>query len=273
MRGDELLNKMELIDPAYIESADSSPTAAKHRPLKWVLLAACVCLLAGSVAAMAVQGFGTRLLESFTLHSEPGEDYEESGFRLHVEIEKISPEALHGKIAEAPARIREQYAAYLPHMSHSPGHWQVSFASRSEAYDYIGFKGLNHLPWNLAEEYTSVSVHGTENGDILFVTAETLYLEGDIHLQFYANLYTENWEDAVTLHTATTEYAEFSESFHTTSTNKTLHVIECSALKSGYRTLDGYMVENDVLYQLHIAYRKKDESRARELLHEWAELF
>lgn len=50
MRGDELLNKMELIDPAYVEAAEEKP--AKHRVswVKWGGIAACftVAVLAGA---------------------------------------------------------------------------------------------------------------------------------------------------------------------------------------------------------------------------------
>ena len=44
MRGTELLDKMDLADPAYVEAADSPPK--HHRPswVRWGALAACLCL-------------------------------------------------------------------------------------------------------------------------------------------------------------------------------------------------------------------------------------
>ena len=54
MNGNELLNKMELIDPAYIEAADAQPNARRHVRIKWGALAACICLaIAIAVPAMA----------------------------------------------------------------------------------------------------------------------------------------------------------------------------------------------------------------------------
>ena len=54
MNGNELLEKMELIDPAYIEAADIEPECRKKRPIRWGLLAACIALaLAIAVPAMA----------------------------------------------------------------------------------------------------------------------------------------------------------------------------------------------------------------------------
>ena len=44
MRGDSLLDKMELIDPAYVEAADEVPKRKKRGWIKWGSLAACLCL-------------------------------------------------------------------------------------------------------------------------------------------------------------------------------------------------------------------------------------
>lgn len=45
MRGNELLDKMELIEPAYIEAADKKPKARKSIWIKWGAVAACFCLV------------------------------------------------------------------------------------------------------------------------------------------------------------------------------------------------------------------------------------
>lgn len=55
MRGNEFLDKMELIDPAYIKAADAKPKK-KNVWLKWGAMAACFCLLlAGAFALSDVQ--------------------------------------------------------------------------------------------------------------------------------------------------------------------------------------------------------------------------
>lgn len=54
MRGNELLDKMELIDPAYVEAADATPKRRKTAWGKWGTLAACFCLVFSlAVPAMA----------------------------------------------------------------------------------------------------------------------------------------------------------------------------------------------------------------------------
>lgn len=55
MRGNEFLDSMELVDPAYIEEADQRPGRKPPVWLKWGGLAACLCLVASaSVLALTV---------------------------------------------------------------------------------------------------------------------------------------------------------------------------------------------------------------------------
>ena len=50
MRGNDFLDKMELIDPAYVEAADDKPKRKKRQRATWGALAACfaIMVLAGT---------------------------------------------------------------------------------------------------------------------------------------------------------------------------------------------------------------------------------
>ena len=52
MRGNDFLDKMALIDPAYVESADMPPKKKKNIWLKWLSAAACLCIVLGTAAAV-----------------------------------------------------------------------------------------------------------------------------------------------------------------------------------------------------------------------------
>lgn len=52
MRGKEFLDKMDLIDPAYVEAADTTPVKRKNTWIKWCTMAACLCLIIGAVAML-----------------------------------------------------------------------------------------------------------------------------------------------------------------------------------------------------------------------------
>ena len=272
MKGNEFLDKMELIDPRYVDAADAPSATGRRKRIRWGVIAACFCILISAVTAMAMSDFGTQVIDFFASLSGSGPDSGESGYVLNIEIEKISADALEGAIREVPARIRQQFESYQPFMSWSPDTWSKNFESRNEAYDYIGFDGLKCLPLDWQENRTILCVRGTENGDILCASVETSYAVSDIQLQFLASIYTEKLEGSVTMHMVMLENADFEESFYSSKNGKTLHVLESTVLKSGYRTISGYLVENRVLYHLHISCPEKDSGQAKELLRQWADL-
>lgn len=70
MRGNEFLDKLEFIDPAYVAEADEQPARKRMVWLKWGGLAACVCVVAA--AALAFAGINWRLEERcITVESQP----------------------------------------------------------------------------------------------------------------------------------------------------------------------------------------------------------
>lgn len=271
MNGNEFLDRMEWIDPAYVEAADMPRIQKRSRIRPW-FVAACLCVLAGVMTALAAGSFGTQLIEFFTSRTAPGSDYSESGYVLDAMVKKFPENTLKGKIREVPALIRRQFDTYEPYMSHAPAYWQKSFASRDDACDYIGFDGIKRLKWTPEEKQTTLHVQGAKNGDILSLSVETLYTVDDIRMQFFTTIFTEHTDGEITVSAATTENVRFEEAFRTTKNGKTLHVITQTASESGYLGMDGYLVENGVLYHLHIAY-PEDASGAAELLEQWADLF
>ena len=266
MRGNELLDKMELVDPAYVEAADAVRKGRNLRRIRWVVIAACLCLLIGTTTVLAATGLGTKVLRIFKSH-------EESGYELSAEIVKFPVEELKGDIREVSELIKQQYASYQPTMSSFPGSLERAFKTRDEACNYIGFDRIKRLQLNAEEGQTILRVDGTANGDFNSVSVETGYTAGDIRMQFFTNIYTENAEGEITIGAFTTEKVDFTETFYTTKNGKTLHIIEESALNSGYLSKDGYLVEDGVLYLLHISYQKKDADQADALLKQWADLF
>lgn len=269
MRGKELLDKMELIDPAYVEAAGSAPErkAARPKRVKWIVAAACICaLLAVTTGVLAETGLGTKLIRFFT-------SKEESGYELAADIVKFPANVLKGDIKEVPAAIRQQFASWQPYMDAYPGSWQRAFDTRDEACDFIGFDKIKRFDLGVKEERNSLEVQGTENGDITFVSIETHYKEGDIRMQLFTNIYTENEDGDVTFSSVWREEVGFTEDIRTTSGGKTLHVMEQTAIQSGYLSKTGYIVDEGILYHFHVVYLEKDAARADELLTQWAEMF
>ena len=65
MRGNDFLDKMELIDPAYVEAADDKPKRKKRQRATWGALAACFAIM---VLA------GTGILQDFWAQDGPQRD-------------------------------------------------------------------------------------------------------------------------------------------------------------------------------------------------------
>ncbi len=250
-----------------------SPTHSKVKKIKWVLLAACICLLLFSATAVAVSNLGTQVTDFFTDKREPRSDYSESGFDMTIQMEKIPADALTGDIQEVGELIRQQYQNYQYWNNWLPSHVQKKFNTQQDALAYIGFSGLKQFGWHLPEGGSTLNVFGNGDFEITNLHLETLYTEGDIRMQYSSWIYTENYPGEINTGGRTTESVEFTESFYATANKKTCHLIEMTALQSGYCGLDGYIVDGNVLYKLHIAYKEKDADRALELLHLWADFF
>lgn len=80
MRGDELLEKMELVDPAYVEAADAPRAKQRARWTKWGA-AACAAVLVAAIMAVAVL---PRNEEHSSLSSDAAQQQAQEGSSLPI---------------------------------------------------------------------------------------------------------------------------------------------------------------------------------------------
>ena len=268
MNAKKFSDAMSELDTKYIDEALSYSASAK-RPHHYhrasvALIAAILAIFLMGAAVVGV--FGTKIIEFFTSNTE-------SGFDLGVTIQKIPTDDFSENIYEVGNVIEQQFKNYKVYDSWYPGEWQTTFSTRDKACEYIGFDKLKQINWDYDEQITTLSILGNEQGQILSLNLETSYAINDMNVQFFSQIYTENYDEELVLGTRISESAEFEESFYTTNSNKQCHIINSSALKSGYMCLEGYIVDEGVLYNLHIGYKENDSTRAMELMHQWANLF
>lgn len=260
---------MSEIDSRYIDEAlsyNEKPNRSRHtHRVSVVMAAALLAMFLIGCAVVAADMFGTQLLDFFTSQNE-------SGFDLEFAIEKVSIDDLTGEIRKAGDIIRQQFEESKLYDSWYPGLWQTTFSTRDKACEYIGFDRLKRLDWDFEEEKTTLDVMGNEQGQILSVNVETWYSIDDMNVQSFSWIYTENYNEEFTHGTRFSENVGFREQFYTTDNNKQCHIISSSALESGRMCIDGYIVDEGVLYNLHIAYEAKDSVRAMDLMYQWADL-
>lgn len=258
------------VDQSYLEEAVSYHRAdrpfRRTRRLPAALTAAMLALLLIGCVAAAAGVFGTRLTGLFTSRTE-------SGYDLSVAIERIPTQDLSEELLAVGATIQRQFETYQPHQSWYPGHWQRDFPSHGEACRFIGVDLSAPAEWAQEEQQTTLNVHGTVSGQILQVNLETDYVVDGIRISLFSSLYTENYEGEITFGVRAAEDVTFEEFFYTTSSNLPCQVIASSALDSGYLSLDGYLVDSGVLYNLHIVYQDGEFPQAEAILRQWADSF
>lgn len=273
-RFSEIINE---IDGRYIEEAvfyQQEKKQRRHfRHLSAAWAAVLLILSLAAAAAVAAGIFGTKLLDSYTSRREPGTDFVESGYDLAVEIQRIPHEELSEQVRNAGQLIVQQFENYTPTNSWYAGLRQTSFSSREQACDYIGFPFLNELDWDLKEQNSVLNIHGNKEGDILYLNLETDYAVDKIRLQCFSIIYTDNYQDEIVIGSRTAEAVKFSESFYETVSGKKCHIISSTEMDSGYLGMEGYIVDDGILYSVNISYLKEDAGKAQELLRQWADLF
>lgn len=266
------IDAIGLIDCSLIEKAEEYTAVRKKRSWTRVaVVAACLCLVIGSVAAVAATGLGTRIIGMFTRGE--GDGNEESGYDLNVDVIRFGTEDMSEEIRSAGNIIRQQVENYLPFDNKSPNTWETDFETLENACEYIGIEQIrnNISGWN--RQPAELSVLGDDNGNILMLEISSDKKAGDIRMQFFTRVYTDKYDGDIITGVRSTEEIGFRESYFTTDNDIMCHVIEMSPMESGYMGMDGYITENGILYNLHIAYLAEDSGKATDLMHEWAGSF
>lgn len=263
------MDKMALADPAYIEAADAAPEAGKRCRTLWrAAVAACICLVLLAGTAAAVSGGRTWLVEMFG-----GRGSDETGYELSADVDIIPTSRMSENLQGISEEIVRQFETVTPFSSWAPGHWMEKNLSVDEAWAFIGLEPLQKPSWDLEVWRNTLNVYGDSSGRIESILIDTGYREGEINLQAWAEIKTENFAGEQHVRSITEPGVRFTESFLSTPGGNSCQVISSSANERGWLGLTGYLVENSVLYQLHVSYQEPDAARAEELLHQWADQF
>lgn len=241
--------------------------------IKVIPLVACLLSFFVVTSVLALTDWGTYIIDIFSSRTEEGSDFSESGYDLGVYVEKVSVDKLSEDIQNVSEAIIHQYETYKPYNSWYPGHWQESFMSLEDAYEFIGYEDLYKVKLGAIEEQVKLNVHGNEKGDIQSISLNASYRIDEVRIQSSLYITTENDTEPITYGTRTTEDVEFTEKLYETKHHLTCHIISSSPLESGYMSYDGFLVRKGILYNLHVIYKETDEKQAYKLLLNWADSF
>lgn len=291
MTGKDILESLNCLDEDIIESTAEDVFVKKkgrrtirRNVRRWSVAAAVllVCIAGGTM--MEAYGLTAKIEKFFS-------DDEEKGYEL-----KVYPmEAFTGEVREVEGIIKKQIEEYNVYSSQAPESWFRYFDSSKEAMDYLGFEPLKRPDWDLEEKSVVLYVDGNKDGKFVSVSMEIDYEEDGIQMQYFSTVYTE-YSKEEGLRTTNVEYESLawllnakieditantgeeivtatSKSFYATESMKQGLVIKFDKLQSGRNCMEGYLVEEGIIYSMHISYQIGEEERAEELLYQWFEQF
>lgn len=219
MRGNEFLDKMGLVDPAYVEAADTEPKRKKRAWMKWAVAAACLCL----IAAVALPYFFPKKaynVEAPIGMEEPSPSAEERPSApgepspSMEEIPSASGEAdaaFAGKTSETYSTLSELLGYLSAHESHDDGQlyasdgYQVPAASEKINEEkepvFIENTGValsadGKYSYHIGEDAVYISrLEGknTQNAGSIEGTADAIFACGD-NLLVVSQFYSEGGE-------------------------------------------------------------------------------
>ena len=139
MRGDELLDAVGGIDPAYVAAADR-PGGRKKRGLGWLAAAACLCLAAVLLIHAALDGGRPAVATAYALETAEYPDMPKSG-ALYAELEAFDREYREGKLTEEEFETRQAYlqAEFEKLTEESEAYQRRVFAMRGAGKGLEGF--------------------------------------------------------------------------------------------------------------------------------------
>lgn len=86
MRGDELLDKMELLDPKLVDAADAAPKKKHSKVKMWTAVAACLCIVIAAAVLLSQNG-KIRLSDASTATASYGFDGEDDRSDWKIQYE------------------------------------------------------------------------------------------------------------------------------------------------------------------------------------------
>lgn len=289
MRGMEFLDKLEHIDPAYLEEAEQFSAKKRRRLPKWgIALAACLALLVSAGAAIVISGSDIQVLGTFAARID-GEFIPEAGYVIGVEAERFPLSSFTGEVLEVGTEFIAQYEQWLEEMpeelrkeldemlEENPeqhvflGRCRRDFATAQEALDYIGFAALKNPDMGLEEEASWSAAFGTPSGQLTSVSFCVVYTVEELHILTSARIYTEYEsasENDITLYTF---IDHDKDEFYTTAAGKQCRISYPEHTEEGRHWIYGQMIVDGILYGVDISRTTEDADQAMELLCRWAD--
>lgn len=269
---EQLLRALGDVDEAFIAEAAPQASPRRKRRIRWLPAAACLVLVFTlSVTALAFTEAGVRFREYVRSIWEPG--LVETGYNVDIYLEKYPESVFTGQVREAGPVIRQQILNYKSYMSQLPNIMYRRFDTAAQAMEYLGCAPLAMPDCGFTETGSTVSVYGDQQGNMLQVSLETGYEYQELRMQAFARVYTTLYDGDIGTGARDLDGDSYWEGAYTTDDGQECLVMYSADGYGTYETVDGYIVVDNIFYNLHVIYHDGQRAQAEEALYRWLDWF
>jgi len=275
MTGKNLLDAMNYLEDELLEqsiqtsyktqTANVTPVHNRKRrfartALKWGAAAACALLLFGGGAAYAAK-YGI-------IRTNPGW---KSGYHVEITSRRVTEDEFSEEVRAVKQELLKDIAAAKDAKKAPAFGWIRDFNTVEETVAFIGHDGLKLPKFPGKLEQTGVVVLGNDKADILYTEAFARYSMDRAWATISCRVYTETFsyntgggikEDGL-------QYVD--ETYITANGKEAFIVIPTEY--AGNHGIQGYLVEDSVIYELWISSYEKDASHIIQLMKDWLDKF
>lgn len=282
----ELMSREEIRRMEMQEQKAKTKRTAGMR-FKWAVAAVCsVCLVGGS-AVFAASRLSWHIGDSVDPHN-PDANYYWVDFRPDQVSADMFGEQVLAVVDGFQEEARKEAEGGIPHPDSVPRGWVKEFGTAKEALDFVRFDGLMDTAladWNVWH-ITSLAVYGNQEGKLIKVGILSHYKIGEeekIYAATEAEIFTEDWcYDGMGVGMPfERDVEDVQGKEYVTACGKTGLIMAPEYDGGGTYWMEGYMVEGEIVYSIHLYYNSKGDLEERGLakdalmkvMHEWMEQF
>lgn len=272
MTGNDLLQAMNYLEDEMVEQAAQTSSNAQITPvhnrrskfaktaLKWGAAAAAALLFFGGGVAYADR-YGI-------IRTNPGW---KSGYHVDITSRRVTEDEFSEEVRAVKQELQKDISATKDAKKTPAFGWIRDFNTVEETVAFIGHDNLKLPKFPGKLEQTGVVVLGNDKADILYAEAYARYSMDRVWATISCRIYTETFsyntgggikEDGL-------QYVD--ETYITANGKEAFIVIPTEY--AGNHGIQGYLVEDSVIYELWISGYEKDASHIIQLMKDWLDKF
>lgn len=268
MNEKQLFKALTDVEEKYIEETVEPVRKRSLLSRGWTVAACLTLVIAISISAVALtdagvffKGIGSRTWEDGT---------QEISYDLDVSLDRIPLSEITGSIREVKKIIIQQMQNWNPASSQLSNVWFKYYETSAEALGYLDCARVRFPELGWQETGSRLEVMGNTDGEFRLIMTDVYYEQEGYRIQASANIYTELYENGISVGALDPYRDTYTQDTYVTESGRNAVVIYAEE-KDSFCYVDGYLVVEDILYELHIIGGTQES--AEKLLYQWLDAF